>query len=174
MVEPRQQEALAALYRALKGVFTVACHWTRERAAAEDAVHDVFAVMARPAAVLPSFQSENDARRYLVRAVVHRVQDSRRRRRPESAEGARLAAEPAAGGDPFAAAVAADEATRLRALLRSLPDEQRQVVVLHLHGGLKFREVAELMQIPLDTATTRYRAALKKLSSWLCAQRVKE
>jgi RNA polymerase sigma-70 factor (ECF subfamily) len=51
----------------------------------------------------------------------------------------------------------------LRRALQSLPDDQRQVVVLHVWGELTFSEVAEVLGISANTAASRYRYALTKL-----------
>jgi RNA polymerase sigma-70 factor (ECF subfamily) len=51
----------------------------------------------------------------------------------------------------------------LRRALGALPDEQRQVVVLHVWGDLTFSEVADLLAISADTAASRYRYALAKM-----------
>ncbi|MBM4016207.1 MAG: sigma-70 family RNA polymerase sigma factor [Planctomycetes bacterium] len=174
MVGTRQTDDLAALYAALKGpLCTVALHGTRERTAAEDVVHDVFARLCREPH-RHAFPSLDDARRFLARAVFCRVLELRRRRRPEPAPDQAIERAAAAEVEPLDRLVAHDEATRLRAELARLPVPQAEVVVLHLHGGLKFREIAELLSIPIDTATTRYRTALQKLSSRLRAARVEE
>ena len=51
----------------------------------------------------------------------------------------------------------------LRRALQALPDDQRQVVVLHVWGELTFLQVAEVMGISANTAASRYRYALAKL-----------
>jgi RNA polymerase sigma-70 factor, ECF subfamily len=51
--------------------------------------------------------------------------------------------------------------------LLALPSEQREVVVLHVWGGMNFGEIAALIQIPPDTAASRYRYALSKLRELL-------
>jgi RNA polymerase sigma factor (sigma-70 family) len=56
-----------------------------------------------------------------------------------------------------------------RALAR-LPDEQRQVTVLHIWGGLTFLQIAEVLGISANTAASRYRYALGKLREALCAK----
>lgn len=60
----------------------------------------------------------------------------------------------------------AAEADLRRAML-SLPDDQRQIVVLHLWGELTFLEIAEVLEISLNTAASRYRYALDKLREQL-------
>jgi RNA polymerase sigma-70 factor (ECF subfamily) len=44
-----------------------------------------------------------------------------------------------------------------------LPEEQRQVLVLHLWGGLSFEEIASTLAVSANTAASRYRYALQKL-----------
>ncbi len=48
-------------------------------------------------------------------------------------------------------------------ILESLPQEQREVVILKLFQGFTFDEVAEVMGIGPKTAASRYRYALEKL-----------
>ncbi|MBI2930405.1 MAG: sigma-70 family RNA polymerase sigma factor [Planctomycetes bacterium] len=52
-------------------------------------------------------------------------------------------------------------------LLDRLPEEQREVVMLKVYGGLTLAEAAEVTQVPLATATSRYRYALEKLAQML-------
>lgn len=51
----------------------------------------------------------------------------------------------------------------LQAILRELQDEERQIVVLHSLTGLKHREIATLLEMPLSTVLSKYNRALKKL-----------
>lgn len=51
----------------------------------------------------------------------------------------------------------------LEAAMGQLDLLERQLVVLHLNGGLKFREVAQIVGLPLGTAYSRYRKAIGKL-----------
>ncbi len=46
-----------------------------------------------------------------------------------------------------------------------LNDESRQIVVLHIHGGLKHREIADILKLPLPTVITKYRRALKAMEA---------
>jgi RNA polymerase sigma-70 factor (ECF subfamily) len=51
----------------------------------------------------------------------------------------------------------------LRRALRDLPDDQREVIVLHVWGELTFSEIGELLNVSSNTAASRYRYALTKL-----------
>jgi RNA polymerase sigma factor (sigma-70 family) len=48
-------------------------------------------------------------------------------------------------------------------LLRSLPDEQREIVLLRFVHELKVREIAEVIEVPMRTVQSRLRSALKRL-----------
>ena len=52
---------------------------------------------------------------------------------------------------------------RVRASVEELPDFLRQVLLLAYFQGLKYREVAEILGIPVGTVKSRLHAALVKL-----------
>lgn len=60
-------------------------------------------------------------------------------------------------------AVTPEDRQILQTALASLADQERQVVMLHAVTGLKHREIAALLQIPLATVLSKYHRALKKL-----------
>jgi RNA polymerase sigma-70 factor (ECF subfamily) len=51
----------------------------------------------------------------------------------------------------------------LQSALGQLPEEQREVVVLHIWGQLNFEEVGAALEISPNTAASRYRYGLSKL-----------
>ena len=55
----------------------------------------------------------------------------------------------------------------LETCLKDLSDEERQIVVMHAVSGLKHREIADLLRIPLGTVLSKYRRAIKKLRTRL-------
>jgi len=54
----------------------------------------------------------------------------------------------------------------LNALLNLLGEEERQIVMLHTQG-MKHREIASVMQLPLSTILSKYNRSLKKLKKCL-------
>jgi RNA polymerase sigma-70 factor, ECF subfamily len=56
-----------------------------------------------------------------------------------------------------------EEALSVQAALRDLPEEQRQTVFLKVWGGMTLEEIATTLEIPTNTAASRYRYALEKL-----------
>lgn len=55
----------------------------------------------------------------------------------------------------------------LERALAALSLEERQLVTLHVNGGLKFRELAQIMSLPLGTALWKYHRAIDKLRTQL-------
>ena len=60
-----------------------------------------------------------------------------------------------------------ETAVALTRALAELPEEQRTVVVLKLYQDLTFQEIGRVLHVSLNTAASRYRYALDKLSSIL-------
>jgi RNA polymerase sigma-70 factor (ECF subfamily) len=56
-----------------------------------------------------------------------------------------------------------DDARRLRLLLEQLPAPQREVIRQRIYEGKKFREIADDMGCPLNTALARMHEGLKRL-----------
>jgi DNA-directed RNA polymerase specialized sigma24 family protein len=51
----------------------------------------------------------------------------------------------------------------LRGAIGGLPDALREVLILRIWGDLSFPAIASLTNVPLATATSRYRYALERL-----------
>ena len=61
----------------------------------------------------------------------------------------------------------ADERALLQGALARLADEERRIVLLHAITGMKHREIAALLELPLPTVLSKYHRALKKMRSFL-------
>lgn len=60
-------------------------------------------------------------------------------------------------------AVTPEDRQVLQQAMAALAHEERQVVMLHAVTGLKHREIARLLEMPLATVLSKYHRALKKL-----------
>jgi RNA polymerase sigma-70 factor, ECF subfamily len=67
------------------------------------------------------------------------------------------------GPAPLENASAQERKERVRASVDRLPDFLREVVILAYYQGLKYREIAEILNIPVGTVKSRLHAALLKL-----------
>ncbi len=53
----------------------------------------------------------------------------------------------------------------LNAALSGISEEESQIVILHAVAGLKHREIADMLDMPLATVLSKYNRALKKMRS---------
>ena len=58
------------------------------------------------------------------------------------------------------------ESVFVEQLLRRLGEDEREIVVLHAVSGLKHREIARVLGLPLSTVLSRYNRAIKKLQNF--------
>ena len=127
---------------------------------AEDAMHQVFAKLVRMKQ-LPAAGSWEKYLRTAVRNECFRLLPTR----------------PAAGLDavqPFletrdAAPMDDDERAMVEKALRRLTPDQREVVHLKIYEGRTFQDIADFLDIPLNTAASRYRYALDRLRKELAS-----
>lgn len=55
----------------------------------------------------------------------------------------------------------------LQAVLQLLSEQEQQIVMLHAVQGMKNREIAQILQIPLNTVLSKYHRAMKKLKKYM-------
>lgn len=135
-----------------------------DRAAAEDVLHDIFVALAERA---EGQTIRSSLRNYLLTSCLNRARDILRRRGREIVSPNGLDYQRSDAGDPFTAASRDEESARLCEAMAALPVEQREVVTLHVHGQLKFREIAEMLELSINTVQSRYRYALQALRTML-------
>jgi RNA polymerase sigma factor (sigma-70 family) len=153
------RRAFERIYLAYKDdLLTLAGLMLGDRQAGEDVLHDVFVSLARR---IGHLTLNGSLKGYLLTSCANRARDMFRRRGVRHNPARELEIE--ASGDPAKATEVAEETARAMAALTRLPGEQREVVTLHIHGQLTFREVARLLEIPINTAKSRYRYALSAL-----------
>jgi RNA polymerase sigma factor (sigma-70 family) len=75
--------------------------------------------------------------------------------------------------EPIEMAINSEQLQQADKALATLAYEQREAVVLHLCGKLKFRQIAKLQQVPIKTVQSRYRYGINKLRSLLNDEVVK-
>jgi len=132
----------------------------RDQADTRDLLQEVFVKLARDPDLLDGVREE---RAFLIRLAHNAAIDLMRRRGTRDKTREQFAAEITS---PFAPASEPDERAFRAALaeaLAELPAEQRAVVHLKLWEGLTFEAIATALDIPPNTAASRYRYGLDKL-----------
>ena len=133
---------------------------TRDEAGTRDLLQVVFVKLARDPELLAGVRDE---RAFLIRLAHNAAIDLIRRRGTRDKTREQFTAEIIS---PFAPTRDPDEQTFRAALaeaLVELPSDQRAVVHLKLWDGLTFEQIAGALDIPLNTAASRYRYGLDKL-----------
>ncbi len=133
---------------------------TGERSRAQDAIHQVFLKLLED----EKLRQAADVKAYLFACVRNAALNDARVRGRNVA----LADEELAWFEPPSRDYA--EEANLRRALAELPDDQRQVTVLHIWGELTFAQIADLLDISANTAASRYRYALTRLREAMCAK----
>ena len=65
------------------------------------------------------------------------------------------------------AAFKSDDRIVLQAALSKISEEESRIIMLHVVSGLKHREIAQMMDMPLATVLSKYNRAIKKLQKIL-------
>jgi RNA polymerase sigma-70 factor (ECF subfamily) len=159
------KEAMCRVYEKYKDfLLTLAKGLLIDQATAEDVVHDVFVSFARSAR---HFQLTGSLKGYLATCVRNLARDKIRARTRKDKAMDSMNPVTMCLEDPAQSAIESEELTLLRQALNQIPYEQRETVMLHLKGGMKFREIARLQSVSLSTTHGRYRYGLDKLRSLL-------
>jgi RNA polymerase sigma-70 factor (ECF subfamily) len=157
-------EALRRIYEKYESdMLAVAINLAGDVHTGHDIVHDVVVWLAQSRHKL---KLSGNLKSFLITCVVNGVRDELRAKRRtyavinEEAVDARV-------DEPVQAVIAAEDAHRLTAAMAELPYEQREVVLLHLCGGMNFKAIARVQDISINTVQSRYRYGLDKLRSLL-------
>ena len=128
-------------------------------------MHDVFVSLAQSAdklRLLGNFRS------YLATCVVNRVRNHHRaQQRQRNDGGANMESLIPDTRTPSGWIVGSEELRTVNEALAKLPYEQREAILLHLHGEMRFREIGGLSNVSANTIRSRYRYGLGKLRKLL-------
>ncbi len=151
------QAAFAEIVREHQAmVFSIALHFLRNRAVAEELAQDVFLHLFRN---LKEIQSPGHLTNWLRRVTSHRCIDQSRQQKYRPRVGLEAAPEPSMvprTADPFLTET-------LDRLIRTLPEKPRMVVILRYQEDMEPTEIAETMNIPIGTVKSILHRALALL-----------
>ena len=153
----------AAFTAELKSLYRYACYRLGRREEGQEVIQELYLKLHRQ-----HLREVGSARCYLNRALSNScTQLLRERRRIEYVDVTSLRDLHAENMTP---SDFEEEQALIARLLATLPDEQSEVIRLHLHGECTFTEIAEILDIPLPTAKSRYRYGIEHLSKELQKQ----
>jgi len=160
------RDALCRIYEKYKNnLLKLAGALLNDTDAAEDIVHDTFVSFVQSADKL---RISGNLKAYLATCVVNRARNwNRARRHQESANPSEAESAVSNTKRPERWIIYNEEMTQLSDALSQLPYEQREAISLHLEGGMKFKAIAKLQSVSINTVQSRYRYGLDKLRSIL-------
>jgi RNA polymerase sigma factor (sigma-70 family) len=165
LVARGEEDALAELYDRLGGIaYSLALRVLRDRALAEDAVQEAFLAVWRSAA---RFVPERARAQSWILTLVHRrAVDLVRREAVRRAEPLDDTDRP--GGEPADQPTwARYERERVQKALRTLPDQQRELIELAYYDGFTQSQLADRVGVPLGTVKSRMFTGLSRLGELL-------
>ncbi len=159
-------EALRRIYQKYKkDLLRLATILLNDTSDAEDIVHDVFLSFAQSAQTL---KLTGNLKSYLLTCVANRARNKNRacqhRLTVELDEVEPLISD---ARQPDQWIIGSEELRQWSDRLARLPYDQREVIILHLRAGMKFRQIAKLQGISVNTIRGRYRYGLDRLRSIL-------
>ena len=159
------KEALREIYLKYKdNLLTIATALLHDSVAAEDILHDVFITLAKAAKRL---ELRVNLKNYLIASIANRVKDKYRKKSHNMLKLENAGQITSLTGNPEKAAIRAENIRYLIDALYRLPFEQREVIIMHLTAGLKFREIATMLKTSTSTIQGRYRYGIEKLKNEL-------
>jgi RNA polymerase sigma factor (sigma-70 family) len=157
-------EALGQIYEKYESLLvTIAVAVLQDRTIAQDVVHDVFVSLAESPEKLGL---KGSLKHFLAVCVTNCARDRRRvQRSTQTIAEMELMGNQAQ--NPEVATLQQEQVQRVWSFLEQLPSEQREIVMLRLTAGLRFRQIAETLGVSVNTVQSRYRYAIKKLRTQL-------
>ena len=138
-------------------VYGAALRVVRNPVLAQDVAQDAF---IRAYRALPDFRGQAAVRSWLYRIATNLALNAVQRRREYPAESL---PEAEVTGGPEREAVRGDMAEHLRAAIEELPEELKQPLVLREYGYHSYQEIADELELPLNTVRTRILRARRAL-----------
>ena len=160
------RDALRAIYQKYADeLLSLAGNLLDDKAAAEDVVQDVFVTFVRS---IEKFRLTGSLKGYLATCVANRCRDYRRTNNRRQTVAVNQAHRATPNAESLVQLIIrSEELEKLSSALSELPYEQRETIVLRLHGGMRFRQIAKMQNVSTKTAQSRYRYGLDKLRSTL-------
>lgn len=157
MTETEQRSTFAESLRANQAmVFSIAYHFLRNRAAAEELAQDVFLQLYRS---FKDLESDAHITFWLRRTASNRAIDHLRKQKFRAAVGLEDAPEPSTAAieeDPLLS-------RRLRALIAALPEKLRIAMILRFQEDLMPEEIAKILDMPVRTVKSHLQRGLAML-----------
>ena len=143
-------------------LLTLATTLLNDVSTAEDILHNVFISFTES---ISNFELNGSLKSYLAICVANRARNVNKAKQQRNVALDKVADMASNAARPDQLAMYDEELQQLGEKMQLLPYEQREVIILHLKGGLTFKTVANMQGVSINTTQSRYRYGLEKLRS---------
>ena len=158
-------EALCRIYQKYADhLLSLAAALLQDVNTAEDVVHDVF---CRFIESREKFKLAGSLKSYLGTCTINLARDRLRAKKLQPCQLGEATVSVLDMNEPEHYAIFGEQARDLSYAIAQLGYDQREVIMLHLRGGMNFRKIAGLQGISINTVKSRYRYGLEKLRAIL-------
>jgi RNA polymerase sigma-70 factor, ECF subfamily len=159
------RDALQSIYDMYRdSLLILAIALSHDKNIAEDAVQDVFANFAGN---FENYNLNGNLKAYLNKCVANRVRYLLKTKKTNSQTIDDDFSAPTDENEPGEVIICNEELLLLISALAKLPYDQREVIVLHIYGKMRFRNIAGSIDVSVNTVKGRYRYGIQKLRSIL-------
>ena len=155
-------KALGRIYEKYKqDCLLLAMSLVNDSSVAEDIWHDVFLRFTQG---IDRFHMTGRLKGFLLTCVANQAKNHLKalKRSPQPGSNRHPSV---AASEPLNGVIFNEQASALAAALALLPNEQREVIMLHAHGRQSFSSIANSLGMSCDTIKSRYRYGMQKLQA---------
>lgn len=158
------RDALCRIYEKYKDdLLRLAVALLNDISSAEDAVNDAFVTFTQS---MGEIRLTGNLKSFLTTCIVNHARSMNQAKQRKKTVGIDETGHIKSDANgPEQSAIFNEEYQQLKVAMAELPYEQREIIVLRLHNGMRFRHIARLLNISINTAKSRYRYGLDKLRS---------
>ena len=162
----KSRKALEQTYKKHKNfLLKLATALLHNQTDAEDVVHEVFLTLARQPERL---RLNGNLKSFLATCAANRAKNINKSRQPGSTARPEETEKISSNLKRPEQWLVFDERLKLlKKALTQLPYEQREVIMLHIEGDMKFKEIAAYQNVSINTIQSRYRYGIDKLRTLL-------
>lgn len=139
-------------------LFRYACYRLGDAQEAEDILQDLFITLCKTPGVA---ESTNNLKSYIFRSLSNKCNTLLRNR--QKLQIVDIDSKDVSEKEDSQPTNFEQEYTLINRLLNTIPQEQSEVIRLHIHGEKTFKEIADILEIPESSVKSRYRYGIEKL-----------
>ncbi|MBE6303578.1 MAG: RNA polymerase sigma factor [Bacteroidales bacterium] len=159
MIQTKKQELIAdTIEKEKRQLFCYACYRLGDANEAEDILQDLFVTLCATPGVI---ENTKNLKSYIFRSLSNKCNTLLRNR--QKLQIVDIDSKEVSEKEDSQPTNFEQEYTLINRLLNTIPQEQSEVIRLHIHGEKTFKEIADILEIPESSVKSRYRYGIEKL-----------